>query len=247
MLEQERISNMWLVPFKGRNSSGTYEQNFLWTNDNVYIMDNHRAALWCWFQHISEDSKVSLIHIDRHTDTLCSKIDDWVSKCPDLKAITIDDYLGFIYKKQTRLNIPLFRFDNYASIFLAKYNNLIDSCIFVTHKEGDKPNFKHTMQPDVWHLPGNFDCWLEKVESKWICNIDLDYFFYDSDPEQCDELFSDNYIKQLFGSVRRQLDAGKIECLTLSLSPECCGGWKASEMMCQKAVDILGIDFKLPK
>ena len=105
MLEQKRINNMWLVPFKGRNSSSTYEQNFLWTNDNVYIMDNHRAALWCWFRHISEDSKVSLIHIDRHTDTLCSKIDDWVNKCPNLMTITIDDYLGFIHKGSMGSNI----------------------------------------------------------------------------------------------------------------------------------------------
>ena len=46
------MAEEWLVPFKGRNTSGIYEQNFLWRDGAVYVMDNHRAALWCWIQHL---------------------------------------------------------------------------------------------------------------------------------------------------------------------------------------------------
>ena len=47
----------WLVPFKGRNRSLSFDQNFLWRKDNIFIMDNHRAALWCWLQHMSPEGE----------------------------------------------------------------------------------------------------------------------------------------------------------------------------------------------
>lgn len=59
----------WLVPFARRNASGAYNQNFLWRDGNTYVMDNHRAALWCWLQHITPGERLSLLHIDCHTDT----------------------------------------------------------------------------------------------------------------------------------------------------------------------------------
>jgi hypothetical protein len=40
----------WIVPFKRRNYSGATHQNFLCRHGNVFVMDNHRAALWCWLQ-----------------------------------------------------------------------------------------------------------------------------------------------------------------------------------------------------
>ena len=117
---------MWLIPFKGRNFSGCYTQNFLWKKDNVYIMDNHRAALWCWFQHISADEKINLLHIDKHTDTLQSRLKEWVNACPDLWTIKLEEYLSFIHEKDAGQDVPLFRWDNYGSIFLEKYGDLVN-------------------------------------------------------------------------------------------------------------------------
>jgi hypothetical protein len=45
----------WLVPFRGRNASKVYNQNFLWRYESVYVMDNHRAAMWCWLRHINPE------------------------------------------------------------------------------------------------------------------------------------------------------------------------------------------------
>jgi len=50
-------------------------------------MDNHRAAMWCWFQHISTDRKYNLFHIDKHTDTLNSNIEIWKKHLPDMTNI----------------------------------------------------------------------------------------------------------------------------------------------------------------
>jgi len=233
---------MWLIPFKGRNHSGCYAQNFLWRKDNIYIMDNHRAALWCWFQHMSANETINFLHIDRHTDTLQSKLEEWTTLCPDLWTIELEEYLDIKHEGDT----PLFRWDNYASIFLDKYKHQINKCIFVTHKEGDAPNFKPVQQSDIWNLPGNLDYWLEEGCDKWIVNLDLDYFFYNSDFGIFSTLLSEEYIEQIFYSIKKQLLDNRILCFTMCLSPECCGSWEASEKICQKASDILGIDFSLP-
>lgn len=241
---------MWLVPFKGRNRSGCCTQNFLWKKDNVYIMDNHRAALWCWFQHISKDEKISFIHIDKHYDTSKKALDDWITKCPDLWSIKLDYYLSFTYEKNlgTNINVPLFVWDNYASIFLEKYGYLINQCIFATHKDGDdEPNFESTLQLDVWEVTDQLKNWIEGSKNKWIVNLDLDYFFYESDTDKYSLFLSDEYIEQLFRTIKKQLESGKILCFTMCLSPECCGSWEAAEKLCYKATNILGIDFKLPK
>jgi len=51
------MTNSWLVPFTGRNESDVWSQNFVWKKDNIYIMDNHRAALWCWLKQLNASDK----------------------------------------------------------------------------------------------------------------------------------------------------------------------------------------------
>ncbi len=243
------MSHSWLIPFGGRKYSGAMDQNFLWKSDNIYIMDNHRAALWCWFQHLERDRKVNLIHIDMHTDTLYSQMETWLGICPDMWTIKINDYLDIMYKEPGNIQFPLFSWTNYASIFMEKYPHLLDTCIFITHGKGDPPKSSqfHLSQPDVFILPANFSYWLEDEDSQWICNVDLDYFFYEQEEGLSRELFSADYFNQVFHSVREQLESKKILVLTISLSPECCGGWETAERICDRACKVLGIDFHLPK
>ncbi len=236
----------WLVPFKGRKLSGVYNQNFVWQHDNVYIMDNHRAALWCWVQHIMPREEVNLIHIDQHSDTLYSRIGTWVDRCPDLWSIDLDEYLNFIHEISMGSGVPLFRWDNYASIFLEKHGHFIDTCIFATHNKGDKPRHRQVQYYDPWTVPANLEYWLNESKRLWICNIDLDYFVYRSFDDKQVELFSNDYFLELFTAVRNQTRHGTIKVLTICLSPECCGGWEMAESLCYRACEILGLDFVLP-
>ena len=202
-------------------------------------MDNHKAALWCWFQHIPENKLINLIHIDKHTDS--KKVHDkCIEVCPDLWSVNIEEYLLCKYDK-----FPLFDWGNYITIFLSKYKRIIDKCIFATHNDGDKPNFDIQIA-DIWDVPCELNYWIEKSENKTILNIDLDYFFYGCDSGNGTILFSDEYIEQTFSSIKKQLEAKKILCFTMSLSPECCGGWFAAEEMCYKIIKYLELDFKLP-
>ena len=234
----------WIVPFKGRDHSGAVTQNFLWRKNNVYIMDNHRAALWCWFRHLHPNETINYLHVDRHYDTLQSSINDWVSVCPDLRSIGIEQYLSFTNNRGT----PLFTWDNYGSIFLAKYGDLVRRCIFATNHEGDRPNFKCFEQVRIWHLPFLLSCRVGESKYRWIVNLDLDYFFYrDPETQKYSVLMSDGYFREIFTNIRRHLEDEKISCFTMCLSPdsEYCGSWEAAEELCRNAVKILGIDFKL--
>lgn len=168
----------FILDFRGRNSSAEYDQNFLWRSGSIYIMDNHRAALWCWLQHIKTTSKYNLLHIDAHYDCLNSRLNEWLQALPaDIGKYTLDKYLGLSYTAADSMsNIPIIRFDNYLSIFLRRYSSNINECVFATHGNGVKPEWANTRELSCSKLIGGTTWSLE--QSQWIVNIDVDYFFY---------------------------------------------------------------------
>jgi hypothetical protein len=230
----------WIIPFKGFNQSGTYNQNFLWKKGSLYIMDNHRAAMWCWFQHIDIERKYNLFHIDKHTDTLYSNIEIWKKHLPDMTEVSIEEYLTFKHTEE----FELIRWDNYLSLFLECYPKLIDVCYFATHNEGDTPRFHNCRQADIWHIPTNIDYWIYDSKVEWIFNIDIDYFVA-VDEKSSVELFSDQFIERMFEPVAKSYYDGKISVITISLSPECSGGWEESLKICKKICNVFDIDFSI--
>ncbi len=128
----------FILPFSGRNVSGTYDNNFLWRFGSTYIMDNHGAALWCWLQHIDNVSKYELLHIDQHYDCLSSRIEEWLEALPpNLNKLTFEEYRHLSHRSFDGLGkTPTIRFDNYLSIFLKLYSSSLNKCAFVTQKKG---------------------------------------------------------------------------------------------------------------
>lgn len=238
------MDSKWLVPFKGRQVSGAYSQNFLWSCGSTYLMDNHRAALWCWFRHLHQSTKVNLFHLDRHTDTLYSRIDEWKQHLPDLWTVTLEEYLTKQYTSDFT-TVPLMRWDNYLSLLLECYPNILNDCLFATHEWRDEPRFQNLQRVSITEIPDNLDSWLSQSQNNWICNIDLDYFFYEVDDSYA-QLVTDSYIEKLFKVLSNEVQNNKISVLTIALSPEFCGGWENSEVICQKISRVMGIDFALP-
>jgi hypothetical protein len=102
---------MFLIPFKDINLSGTFDANFLWNSNQIYIMDNHRCAAWCWALHISNQNKFGLIHIDAHYDwTPQDSRHGGAFTLPSssLQSMSIEKYLSSHY----------IRWDNYLTVFL---------------------------------------------------------------------------------------------------------------------------------
>jgi hypothetical protein len=243
-----RFSGDWILPFKGRNRSLALDQNFLWRNDNVYIMDNHRAALWCWMQHLSFEKRYGLFHIDAHYDAAeVSRLS--LENSPMLNAISLEDYLSYTTPSSSP-PVPLYRWNNYLYIFQNKYPQCIGNYFIATH-EIDKP----PPDPFKWeeiNIAVLYKFYREALFTKkyecdgWILNIDLDYFFASQPGNKKCILQSDEYIHEIFSATAEALFDGRVACLTIALSPECCGSWNSSEKLCSRFLDILGFDFSLP-
>jgi len=75
--EQTRMPK-WLISWEKRDQSGPVNDNFLWQSDSLYVMDNHRLALWCWWQYLDNNpGYINFVHIDRHYDALWHIAKPW--------------------------------------------------------------------------------------------------------------------------------------------------------------------------
>lgn len=217
-----------LIPLENRGISGAYQDNLLWNEDKVYVMDNHRLALWCWFQKIQKNNRYNLLHIDAHPDLSDSALSDFTQ---DMWSISLQDFRNVWHEKT---NTPLLRWDNYLKVFLKKYSDLVGETISATHKVGSHEELNREIKAyDLVKFSHNL--FFEKNyfnDLPWIVNLDLDYFF-SAAPEKL-ELFSDDYIHNIALSLKQGMSSGMISVLTISLSPECCGSWEKAERMLKK-------------
>ncbi|MDD2179217.1 UPF0489 family protein [Acidovorax sp. D2M1] len=225
-------------------------QNFLWQSDNVplYVMDNHRAALWCWLRHIEQERALRLLHIDAHYDTLYSDFEIWEPQCPPLGGMSIEDYLAL---KRQDIDAYLIRWDTYMALFLERSGPLLKRVLCATHRIGDEPRRPVAC---LWQEPGAEDLisdtawWLQEGDDPWIVNVDLDYFFCRTHDDATIQMLSDAYVDALFGAMRPALENGRIAALTLCLSPDeiLTGGWPPVVALCERACAALGVNFLLP-
>ncbi|WP_165874678.1 UPF0489 family protein [Cocleimonas flava] len=235
----------WILPFKGRNVSTAFNQNFLWKKDNIYIMDNHRAALWCWLEEISVENKYNLFHIDAHYDTRTIENQEWVKNLPDLTKIDLQQYLDIKGDDTGLGKHPAITWDNYLSLFYYLYPDTLDELFTATHLQGTKPDILFEEVKPYFFIENTKEYLSTYSNNKWIINLDLDYFFSKQN-DQYELMYSDTFIEGAFQIIKDSLDKGIISVLTICLSPECCGGWEKAESLCSLLTKKLEIDFTLP-
>lgn len=215
----------FLIPLQERGDSASSNDNVLWNEGKVFVMDNHRLALWCWFQKMQKGKRYNLFHVDAHPDMSESALNYFNH---DLWKISLNEYRN---SWQKDINMPLFRWDNYIEIFLKKYPEQVGKTISATHHLGSGKELSEEVK--AYDLLKNFHGIFsgEKFvnDLPWILNLDLDYFF-SAAPEKV-LLFSEDYIVSLARAIELGLQNGIIEIFTISLSPECCGSWEKSEML----------------
>lgn len=230
---------MHLIPFKGRNRSKEYDQNLLWNEGRIYIMDNHRAAAWCWAQHIPKEEQFSIFHIDRHTDLLQSGLDEWCSATPPIETLTIDQYLELDYLVDGTDKVPVFSWENYLPIFVRQREKSLYRFSSLCHGEGDEAWFEDHHH-DFFRVPRDLEAWLE-YDAPWILNFDLDVFFTYQGGERFIQVFSDDYIRKVAETIRDADNKDRIRCMTIAISPEMCGGWASGIRVLKLVTDVLGI------
>lgn len=239
-----------IIKFKGKNSSWFKDLNLLCKENNIYVMDNHNAALWCWLQEIDSNEKYNILHVDAHYDTRSSHIDEWLNNIPNnLHELDIIDYLSLKYGDPNFEDVnAIMQWDNYFPIFHRLYKTNVNGYHFFTHKEGSM--FEEMENKlDEYPIPGilNYmDYIFDKKRAgtyKWIVNIDLDYFFQSIDDTDITIRFiSDEAIDFFLKKIKKHLN-DNIAVMTIALSPECCGGWENSLTLMDYFAKKLDLNF----
>lgn len=232
----------FLMPLTKRDHSTAVRLNFLFNEGNAYVMDNHRAALWCWLRHMEPGKSYGLLHVDRHYDAVIPTRDLDKLRSLDLSGLDLDEYLQASSDEEFLTSVPLIRWDNYIGVLMALMPDTIHDWAFATHGQGARPDTVEIFEMQPWQLP-----MLDLTQGgPWLVNLDADYFFYKGPDRTMRPMFSPDYMDGMLAPVRAAMDAGEVAALTISLSPECAGGWEGSEAMAGEITRRLGLDFSLP-
>lgn len=218
-----------LIPLVKKGNSKDIDDNFLIeVESKIYLMDNHRLALWCWFQKLKLTEKYNFIHIDAHPDLSESALTFYNREKNPIENMSLDEYRSII---QPDINIPLFRWDNYIQVLTKIYPELLNSnyTYSFTHKLGSQKTLSIDLAP-IFLLKELEEIFSQKRyvnQSNWVVNLDLDYF-YTSQPHKL-MMFDKAYIEKIGEYLRLGLDSNLISVLTIAFSPECCGSWEKAE------------------
>lgn len=132
----------WLVPFEGRNDSYACHLNFLWRIGSLYVMDNHRAAAWCWLQHGGPEGNATVLHIDAHYDTAGAGERSSENQLPTA-SLGLREYLDASFHDAGH-SICVYRWDNYISLLRHHHPRFGSEWTFATHRIGTRPDFAYT-------------------------------------------------------------------------------------------------------
>ncbi len=218
--------------------------NFLYKENNVFIMDNHLAAGWSWLNIVNPEDSHYFIHIDKHFDLLdfpTTIKKEILDKGINIKDLSFQEYLDLKQYGNNGTSWPMFRWDNYILNLKIAYPNLYKETYFATFQDGNKVDDFIDNEVEFLELITEIDYWIEnKNDSGWIVNLDIDYFFnYIND--KLVQILTDEVVRQLAINIKKVLN--KIEVLTICLSPECCGGWDKSMHIMSIISEVLNLRF----
>ncbi len=222
------------------HTSGCYGSVMLWQNNNVYVMDNHLSAAWCWLQSCDRQKKYNFMHIDRHYDMLDCFHDEDLELLRNNPHMPYDEFKELKRTKDIGEKYGLFRWDNYIMATYVLQPSWFHSNIFLTHKEGNisdswgrKPFAMYEICPLYmdWAInqyigePDKFLDGLENDDYKlpWIVNIDIDIFY----TAEHIQLYSDEYVRHIARLINKYMS--NIQTLTIALSPDCVKGENMEE------------------
>jgi hypothetical protein len=233
---------MWIKRNKELGESLHENVNILYKEDNIYVMDNHLCAAWCWLDSINVNQSYNFIHIDRHYDllgfpnTIQTEV---IDKNIELENLTFEEYQNLKQLGSVGMEWPMFRWDNYIINLQLVFPNLFNTTYFATQHDGTpKEDFIHR-EVEFLELVSEMDYWIEGY-SGWIVNLDLDYFFSRFE-EELIQIYSDEAIRAFAKVIKKCMP--NIDVLTIALSPECCGSWEESLRIMQIFSEILEISF----
>lgn len=229
-----------IIPLTARGRSLADQMNVLARNGSVFAMDNHRAALWCWLQTLPTGQRFNFLHIDAHWDCLEMITPEiWRDLEKPVTGMSIDEYLNYPHPTE---DFALFRWDNYIPPFLEAHAPQVVRTFTACHGLGSK--YKFDEEIEAHQILGAIENIFDHSDLPWVVNIDCDYFFATQRKRQ---LYTDEVISDVGQQIRELDSRGRLLTCTIALSPECCGGWEASERACEVLTTAMGMPLRLPQ
>lgn len=215
-----------------------FDQFFVWNTEKIYIMDNHRSALWCWLSEIKKSPQINLkiLHIDNHLDMSPRGLHCKCATSINFDKLGLEDYIKSQHNCEQYGNIEIFSYENFLRFFVQTYpKNINPLDVFVTQHHWEiKPNIDPSMTQ-------NLEKYLDKVKvsidcsqaarrlyiedlislfendhfSSWIVDLDFDYFYNEKTNELNFEL-----AEQIIHKIKSWYDMDRIVALTIAWSPE---------------------------
>lgn len=214
---------------------------FLWKTNNVYVMDNHLAAAWCWMQECDADTRYNFMHIDRHNDLGTNTPFDIYRHIKDNQHLSIDEYTNLSWTNDGNgISLKAFRWDNYITQCMYLFPQWFWDVVYSTRTSLGRSEREKLLGATIQSVSASkllsyiednlqvdedgkqLNRAIGRESVKWIVNLDLDYFFHSSDDGYI-QILSDEYIRILAQKLRNCKHS--INVLTIALSPECCGNW----------------------
>lgn len=228
----------WHIPWRERGRSGPVHDSFLWQDDRLYVMDNHRLALWCWWQHLDESPRWSFHHIDRHFDALWQIYNPWPEHFRPEHRTDLDAFRRATFETGDG-PFELYRWDAITSALWSLHRNVLTDVSFATANEGDAPPMERAQHIDPWRLLAHLDFLADADEPgsvPRIIDVDLDYFARHDLNGAFGQVFSDEYLEQFGASLRRGYESGRFGVITVALSPTTTGSWPLAERLLGKVL-----------
>lgn len=224
----------WLIPWRTRGISGCIRDNLLWQDGCLYVMDNHRLAQWCWWQHLDGTRKWGFFHMDRHYDAIWEKAGFWKKhhKLEHRSALAAYQTATFRDGSDSAAMI-LYRWDSITGSLWALNKAELKAVRFATAQENKAPRIRGALHSLPWEVIGELE-WLaetdEHEQGPWIIDIDIDYFTRkDKGTGTVQPVIADSYVRQLGQYLVEGMANGNFGVVTVALSPETTGSWQLAE------------------
>lgn len=214
----------YVISPRDTDSPRCWDDSFLWKEKNIYVMSNHRLALWCWLQDGNIfDGKYSLIHVDQHNDARRwegegeqEALNKILHSARGLKDLNI--YQSFQCPTGSfggeRSSRPAITYDNF--IHLAAKIKIFDH-YYMYSRYGDwntgLPPGAFTFYKKHFEIFG-FSKHLINNPAEYVIDVDLDFF--DFGRGLIYRIFEDLLLIFLFKKISKYLS--KISVITISIN-----------------------------